>query len=227
MDVSIIIAVYNGEKYIGRAIRSCMNQSMAKSDFEIIVVDDGSTDYTWSIATAFANATRNEQPRIRAIRLDENRGIGYACNEGIKKALGQFIIRVDADDYISEELLKTEYQFLMANKDMDAVACDYYIVDEREIVQGRMRMNEQPLACGIMFRKDTLVNIGLYDPEFRLLEDKDLLARYLKEYNIYCIPLPLYRYCQHGENATLDKKAISTYTHKLKAKHGWSRDDNS
>lgn len=222
MNVSILITVYNCERFIGRAIRSCLDQNMPKSDYEIIVVDDGSTDRTPAIIDAFANYSK--LPFIRVIKLEENKGIGYACNEGIKASLGQFIVRVDADDYISEDLLTIECQFLSMNRDMDAVACDYYIVNERGNVQERVRMNERPLACGIMFRKDTLLDIGLYDPEFRLLEDEDLLIRYLKEHGIYCIPLPLYRYYRHSENATLDKSAMGSYTQKLEAKHDWLRE---
>jgi len=122
MRISIVIATYNSEKFISRTIRSCIEQSMNNKDYEIIVVDDGSTDNTRFILESFGDW-------IRPVYLEKNMGLPYACNFGIKKALSRFIIRVDADDYIHEDLLKIEDAYLEMNN-ADAVACDYLLVDE-------------------------------------------------------------------------------------------------
>ena len=213
MKVSIIISTYNAEKYISRAIRSCMEQSMPKKDYEIIVVDDGSTDNTRYILESFGDW-------IRVIWLGENKGLPYASNVGIKNSLSRFVVRVDADDFIHEDLLKAEYLYLSLNNGIDAVSCDYYIVDDRENTLERRSANKSPIACGIMFRKDYLVGIGLYDEKFLLMEDEDLRIRFLRKYTIYNIPLPLYRYRMHDNNSTRNTDEVSKYRKLLESKHG-------
>ncbi len=177
MKVSVIVATYNCERYISRAIRSATDQSFPKDDYEIIVVDDGSTDHTKHILESFGDW-------IKVITLSEHKGLPYACNEGIRKALGRYIVRVDADDYAHEDLLKVEQLYLSLNPHFDAVACDYYLVDEEERHIARKNVDTEPIACGIMFKKDSLVAIGLYDEDFLMLEEVDLRIRYLQKFTI-------------------------------------------
>ena len=212
MKVSVIVATYNCERYISRAIRSATDQSFPKDDYEIIVVDDGSTDHTKHILESFGDW-------IKVITLSEHKGLPYACNEGIRKALGRYIVRVDADDYAHEDLLKVEHLYLSLNPHFDAVACDYYIVDENERHLVRENADTEPIACGIMFKKDNLVAIGLYDENFLMLEEVDLRIRYLQRFNIQRIELPLYRYRMHRSNITRDKKSLQYYQDMLAKKH--------
>ncbi len=213
MKVSVIIAAYNCEKYISRAIRSVIDQSFSRADYEIIVVDDASTDRTRHILESFGDW-------IKVVTLSEHKGLPYACNEGIRKALSRFVVRIDADDYVHEDLLKVEYLYLSLNEHIDAVACDYYLVDDRERIIARKNAETDPIACGIMFRKDNLVDIGLYDENLLMLEDTDLRIRYLQKYNIHRIELPLYRYRMHKSNMTRNKKLLQHYQNMLVAKHG-------
>lgn len=213
MKVSVILATYDCERYIGRAIRSLIGQSFRKEDYEIIVVDDGSTDHTGQILETFGDW-------IRVINLGEHKGLPYACNEGIRKALSRFVVRVDADDYVHEDLLGVEYLYLSLNEHFDAVACDYYVVDDRERIIERKNADTDPIACGIMFRKDNLVAAGLYDEEFLMLEEVDLRIRYLQKFNIHRIELPLYRYRMHKSNITRDTETVKRYRDMLVKKHG-------
>lgn len=213
MKVSVIVATYNCERYLSRAIRSLIAQSFPKNDYEILVVDDGSTDHTQRILESFGNW-------IKVISLPEHKGLPSACNEGIGKALGRYTIRVDADDYVHEDLLRIECLYLTLNHDYDAVACDYYMVDENERRIGRYNADTNPIGCGIMFKKDNLVAIGLYDENFMILGDDDLRIRYLQKFKIHRIELPLYRYRQHDSNITRDKKAAQHYRDMLARKHG-------
>ena len=212
MKVSVIVATHNREIYLGRAIRSLIDQSFPKDDFEILVVDDGSTDNTGRILQSFGDW-------IRVISLPEQKGLPAACNTGISQALGRYTIRVDADDYVHEDLLRIEYLFLTLNREYDAIACDYYMVDDNERRIGRFNADENPIGCGIMFKKDNLVAIGLYDENFMILGDDDLRIRYLQNYNIHRIELPLYRYRQHESNMTGDKEAVQRYQDMLDQKH--------
>ena len=213
MEISVVVATYNCERYLGRAIRSLSAQSFPKKDYEILVVDDGSTDHTGRILESFGDW-------IRVISLPEHKGLPSACNVGISKAFGRYTIRVDADDYVHEDLLRIEYLYLSLNPEYDGVACDYYKVDENERRIGRYNADTDPIGCGIMFKKDNLVAIGLYDENFMLLGDDDLRIRYLQRFNIHRIELPLYRYRQHDSNITADKKAVKQYRDMLDRKHG-------
>ena len=81
---------------------------------------------------------------------------------------------------------------------MDAVACDYFLVNDTEEVIERKNCLTDPIGCGVMFRKDQLVNIGLYDEDFLRHEERDLRLRFVKEHKIYRLELPLYRYRRHS-----------------------------
>jgi len=212
MQISIIIATYNSGKYLGRAIRSCLDQSMAQQQYEIIVVDDGSTDYTDHVLHTFGD-------QIRVIKSERNMGLPYACNTGIRSTRSQFFVRVDADDYIHHDLLKVEHLYLTMNNNIDAVSCDYLLVDDDENIIRRASGEEEPIACGIMFRKDRVVDVGLYDENFLLSEEEDLRIRFLKKYNIFNIPLLLYRYRMHGNNSTKNEAKKGYYKKLLKGKH--------
>jgi glycosyltransferase involved in cell wall biosynthesis len=86
--------------------------------------------------------------------LEQNLGLAGARNFGIKKAKGQFIIFLDADDYLHNETLRMQKVFLEENNNLDAVSVDYYLVDERGKHIEHVTAAEKPIACGIMFRKD-------------------------------------------------------------------------
>lgn len=219
MNISIIISVFNGERFIGRALRSCFDQTFPRTDFEIIVVNDGSTDHTLEAIKPFENFYSGLPPFLKVITLEENMGIGYACNEGIKNSLGQYVVRLDSDDYIHEKLLEIEFMYLGMNKDFDSVVCDYYEVDANGTILERGNADKRWIPGGTMFRKDCLIDIGLYDPDFRLLEDEELRYRFKKKYNIHRIPLPLYRYCKHTTNSTLNHPLMDEYSEKLLEKH--------
>lgn len=210
--VSVIVTSYNYERYVERAIRSCLDQSLPKSQYEVIVINDCSTDNTKKVLENYASD-------IRIYNLDTNIGLAAARNLGVKKARGQFVMFLDADDYIHHELLSVLQLFLTENNSLDAVASDYLLVDERGNHIEHVSAEKKPIACGIMFRKDFIIDIGLYDESFRAREEEDLRIRFLKKYNIYNIILPLYRYRRHGENLTDNKQEMDKYKSHLDNKH--------
>ena len=211
--VSLIITTYNYAQYVERAIRSALDQSLPVNQFEIIVVNDSSTDGTSTILENYSND-------VRVFNLQENLGLAGARNFGIKKAKGQFIIFLDADDYLHKETLRVQKLFLEENNNLDAVSVDYYLVDERGKHIEHVNANEKPIACGIMFRKDFLFNIGLYDEGFRAREEEDLRIRWNEKYNIYNIILPLYRYRMHDNNLTKNSTEMNKHQEMLQMKHG-------
>ena len=207
--ISVIIAAYNEEKFIGRTIRSLLNQNISQQSYEIIVINDNSSDKTQYALQLF-------EGDVRVINNTKKHGLAYSLNLGIKEARGKYVVRVDADDYVHAEYLKVLSEFLEQNKYMDAVACDYLLVDDEEKVLSRCNCISEPIGCGIMFRIENLIEIGLYDDEFLMHEDKELMLRFEKKYKVHRIELPLYRYRKHEGNMTNNissmKKSVS-YTH--------------
>ena len=212
MLVSVIITSYNYARYIERAIRSALNQSMPAVTFEVIVVDDCSTDESDFIL-------ENYKDEIRMVKMEKNSGLSAARNAGIKKAKGQFVVFLDADDYIQADLIKVLSVFLTENNRLDAVAVDYYLVNEFGDHIEWVNSNEKPIACGIMFRKDLLFDIGLYDESFRAREEEDLRKRFLAKHTIFHIPLPLYRYRMHDNNLTKNGEEMHKHAQMLNEKH--------
>ena len=211
--VSLIITTYNYAQFIERAIRSGLDQSLSKNDFEVIVVNDASTDATESILENYSDV-------VRVYNLKENLGLSGARNFGIRKARGQFVAFLDADDYLHSESLRVQNLFLNENNAFDAVAIDYYVVNERGQHLEHISSSDKPIACGIMFRKDYLFNIGLYDENFTAREEEDLRIRWEQAgYGIYHIPVPLYRYRMHENNLTKDNQKMSDSQLKLNQKH--------
>jgi len=210
--VTIVVATYNQGKYISRCLRSLLNQTFEKNLYEIVVIDDCSTDNTSSVLKNFSN-------EITVLKNNKNQGLAASLNVAIKKCKTPYIIRVDSDDYVNENFILFLRTFIEENPNYDAVACDYYLVDEKENILDRCDCKKNPIACGIIFRLDQLIQIGLYDTKFRLYEDKDLRKRFLKKFKITRLPLPLYRYRRHISNITNDhisKKKFSKLLRKKK-----------
>ena len=211
--VSVIVAAHNEERFIGRCIRSLLAQRFPRDKFEIVVVNDGSTDRTPMILASFG-------ADIRVLTNETNIGLPASINRAIHTIHSKYLVRVDADDYVNESFLDVLYMFLAENPDLDAVACDYLLVDDREDVLGRRNCMDEPIACGIMFRTDQLLDVGLYDETFLLHEDRDLRVRFLEKHTIDRVPLPLYRYRRHADNITNDTAAMEHHYQRLIDKHG-------
>jgi len=210
--VSVIVAAHDEERYIGRCIRSLVAQRFARSQYEIVVVADASTDRTSAILETFG-------ADVRVIRNDKNLGLPASLNKAITSTHSKFVVRVDADDYVNAAFLDVLYLFLAENPGFDAAACDYLLVDDREEVLRRADAMKEPIACGIMFRTEQLIDIGLYDESFLRHEDRDLRVRFLDRYSIHHIPLPLYRYRRHDDNITNDVAAMNFHEERLNEKH--------
>lgn len=198
MKASIIICNWNQEKYIARAIRSALAQasSFPKNQYEIIVVDDGSTDHSMTAIHSFDDC-------IKIIALPENKGLANALNVGIQNALGEYIARVDADDMLRHNFLVILSEFLDYNKQYDWVKSDYLVIDDHE---NTMERGSEELACCFLFRKRALEAVGLYNDTLRINETRDILIRLLqdpryKESGAH-IKIPLYKWFRHKGSLT-------------------------
>jgi len=195
-DVAVVMAARNEERYIERALRSCLNQSAPRDLYEIFVIDDGSSDATSRIAETFRG--------VQILANESQLGLPASLNRGLKAAHSRFVVRVDADDYVHHDFIKVLSLFLELNPYMDAVACDYVTVDEHEAHLEHVNCLDRPIGCGVMFRKERLIELGLYDESFLMAEDLDLRLRFERHWKMHRVELPLYRYRLHGENMTTD-----------------------
>lgn len=146
--ISIIIAAHNVEKYIGNCIESIMRQTY--SCFEIIIIDDGSSDKTSFICDRYAEM----DARIICIHQD-NKGVGFARNEGLKRATGQFVTFVDSDDEISEFYLERLIEPCLKEHVKISVCMYQYVIKDSEIYQ--------PIICN---------SYTIYNVDYRILQAK-------------------------------------------------------
>ena len=196
MKISIIVTNFNYSKFLDRAIRSAFVQNYPTDKFELIVVDDCSTDKSLEIIESYGDL-------ISKIYLKDNVGLSKARNIGVEKSNGEYIIFIDADDFIHRDLIFIAGMFLDQNEMFDAVSVDYITVDEKGHEIKRVAFNDNPLACGIMYRKEKFINIGMFDENLRVNEDKEFRERFNeKSYKMHNIELPLYRYRKHRESLT-------------------------
>lgn len=211
-SVSVIVCSYNHEKWISRCIRSILNQKYVKTnDLEIILIDDNSTDNTQKILETFKDIDN-----LKIIKNKKNMGLPKSLNKAIKLSKGRYLLRVDSDDYISNQFIFFIKNFLDYNRHYDAIACDYIKVDENEkIISYHNSINEE-IACGIMFRREAIISIGLYDENFKMREGHDLRRRLIaKNKKLGRLELPFYKYRQHFKNRS-NFKRIKKYDRKIK-----------
>jgi glycosyltransferase involved in cell wall biosynthesis len=185
--VSVIMPVYNGADYIGHAIESVLTQDY--SSFEIIVIDDGSTDNTADIVRSYRDG------RIRYLR-QQNKGVSHARNFGIRNAKGQFIMPLDADDMMAPAFISRHLAEFQKHPEADLVYSDVLLVDEAGHPITTMRMPEyQDCRCMIRdlfraghpvvpfrlgIRRSVFDKIGFYDEALLVGEDYDMMRRFVK-----------------------------------------------
>lgn len=201
MEISVVVTNFNYGRYIGRCIRSLLSQDLDSSRYEIIVVDDGSTDDSIDHLLIYSKL-------INLVPLGNNSGLGYAANVGMKLAKSRYIVRVDSDDYVHSSFLSTLILgFELFGKDFEAVSCDYLEVSPSGETIGYGDATKNPIACGIAFKADILEVLGYYNKTLRIHEEIDLRERFKNEgFSIKNISLPLYRYVKH--DASLTKRVL-------------------
>jgi len=211
-DISVLICSYNHGAWIERCIRSLLNQNYIKKyDYEIILIDDKSTDDTKNIINNLKNFEN-----LRIYVNKKNLGLPKSLNKAIKLAKGRYIIRVDSDDYAQRNFLFLTKLFLDMNREYQAVAVDYIKVDNFEKIISKENCFKNEIACGIMYRKECLINIGLYNEKFKMREGHEINQRFKKKYKIGRMELPLYKYRMHDKNRTKNLKKINHFDNLLK-----------
>ena len=211
-SVSVIICAYNHEKWIERCIRSVLNQEIiSKEDYEIIFVDDCSEDSTQEILKKF-----KKEKNLISLKNKKNLGLPASINKAMQDSSGRYVVRIDSDDYVQRTFLYHMKFFLDFNMHYQAVCVDYLKVNQNEEVIERKNALEEQIACGVMFRKECLFDIGLYNEKFTMREGHELRKRFEEKFKIGHLELPLYKYRDHPDNRTKNDKKLRKFDKKLK-----------
>ena len=196
-QISVIVPAFNGRsRYLTEAIQSILDQTC--TDFELIIVDDASTDQTHDIIPS--------HPRITYFRRGQNGGPAAARNDGAKLAKGEFLAFMDQDDLWEPTFLEETVPILQAMADTAAVHTDGYSVNSKnEIIRYNrtiQRTDDVTVhltkghvlhACGSLFRKTHFDSVKGYDEKMMIWEDRDLQIRLGSKYPLHHIPKPLFR----------------------------------
>ncbi len=214
--ISVIIPVYNGEKYLERCVASVLAQTY--TDLEILLIEDCSTDNSAMLCAKLAE----KDARIRVHYRKENGGIYNARNDGIRLANGEFLTFIDDDDYIDSNM----YEILL--KEQERMDTDYTACDFKEIVNGKevfhsvkagiqyydkaginsqliwMLVGEQKISCAVwktLFRKEIIINHNLLFKPSKVKDDFYFTVEYLLCCNsAQYIPVALYNYVIRKES---------------------------
>lgn len=210
--VSVLVGVYNEEKYIEASLQSLLDQTFG--DFEVIVVDDCSTDSSVEIVQLF------DDPRVRLLENEENIGLTKSLNRALDAAEGRYVARQDADDLSYPSRLEREVAYLESHEDVALVGTGAYLIDgDGEIRQERTVLEtvsfddlvakNHIIHGSILARTDVFESVGRYDDLFRYSQDLDMWLRIAEEHEIRNIPEPLYYFRIHDESVYFSSKENS------------------
>lgn len=199
--VSVIIPCFNQGKYVQESVQSVLKQTF--TDFEIIIVDDGSTDQVTRQVLNNLN-----YPKIKIIH-QANGGVSVARNRAIRNAIGEFILPLDADDKLSPTFIEKACAVLEAHPNIGVVYSDVEYFGDRSgpFKLGKFSI-ERMLVCNCipissMFRKSDWEKAGGFDEEMKYLEDYAFWISLLElGLEVYKIPEPLFLYRKHIASAT-------------------------
>ena len=210
--VSVIIPVYNGDKYLRETLESIIHQTFR--DFELLVIDDGSTDRSLQIINDYAKTDE----RITVYQNIENKGIAFTTNFGIGQAKGEFIALTDQDDVSFPERFEQQINYLQQHPDIDVLGAQTFTIrNEHNQIE---KISKLPLSSGairwgqffgcmianptVMIRRKVYSEYGFRYGDFKAAPDYDLFARISHICKMSNLPQPLLRYRRH-ENTVSTK----------------------
>lgn len=212
--VSVIIPVYNREKYIGEAINSVLAQSF--TNFELLLIDDGSTDDSVEIMRSYAD------PRVRLVCNEHNLGIPKTRNKGNQLARGEYIAILDSDDTAVPDRLAKQVAFLDRYKDYALVGSWAALIDEegRSLKKGKRRfVSSGEVKSQLLFRcclphssvmaRTAIMQAYGYREQYVLCSDFDLFVRLARKYKLGRLPEPLVRQRVHAGRITRERVQLT------------------
>jgi glycosyltransferase involved in cell wall biosynthesis len=211
--LSVVMPMHNARKYVAQTVRSVLAQRF--SDFEFLIIDDGSTDGS----SAEAEQAAAGDKRVKIVS-QSNAGVSAAANRGTELARGEFLARVDADDICLPDRFEKQIAFLCEHPDYVAVGSRVMFIDpdglelfempglklpHEEIDAGLLKVEWTILQPATMFRTSALQAVGGYRTDLRIHEDHDLFLKLAEIGQLANLPEILFQYRQHFTSA------VSTY----------------
>jgi glycosyltransferase involved in cell wall biosynthesis len=203
--ISIILPTYNGSKYIRTSIDSCLQQTFA--DFELIIVNDCSTDETASIIETYAASDK----RIKIIHNEHNKKLPLSLNAGFDAAQGKYFTWTSDDNYYAPEALQTMLKEFENDHTTDLVYCDYTLIDDSGKIFGTRTFNNIYISffnwqgCGacFLYKAEIHKTLNGYNPSAFLIEDYEFFIRAFLKYQFTYLPVTdLYFYREHPDSLT-------------------------
>ena len=213
VNVSVLLPVYNAGDTLAQAIKSILNQTLP--DFELLIIDDASTDDSAVVIRQYAS----QDSRIKPIFHNVNQGLTATLNEGLNLAQSDYVARMDQDDESLPNRLQVQWDYLQAHPDIVVAGSfvyhmgtqpEYDRLVELPIENSQIQETLKQYNClyhpSVMMRRNPILAIGGYRPEFKNAEDYDLWLRVSKVYQLANIPQPLLRYRFSLQGMTLSRK---------------------
>jgi len=213
--VSVLMPVYNGEKYLNEAIDSILRQTY--SDFEFIIVNDGSTDKTEEIILSYADE------RIRYVKNEENIRLIRTLNKGIDLAKGKYIARMDADDISFQNRLEVQVQFMENNPQIGLCGSFLKTIGNKigtvrfhtddDTIRFRLLFSTYLRHPSVMIRKEVIQNHNImYNADYLHVEDHKMWVDISKHTKLAIIPELLIKYRVHDDNISVKHQKIQANT---------------
>ena len=215
--VTVLMTVYNGEKYLREAVDSVLGQTL--SEFELVVVDDCSTDASAEILRCY------QDPRLRVVRNDENVGCYESANIGLRLARARYVARLDSDDISMPNRLEQQYARLENDPDLAICAASFEVIDEngstKRAIRARFGAGQlyyyltfaNCLAhSSVCFRRDVVLALGGYNERLRVAGDYDLWHRVSRVAKVVQIDEVLVKWREHSRSITSRDREGQTQT---------------
>lgn len=205
--ISVVMPAYNSEKYIGEAIESILNQTF--TDFEFIIINDGSMDDTAKIVLQYANKDK----RIKFINNKDNRGIVSVLNQGLDLAKGEYIARMDSDDISLPTRFERQIQYMESHPECGVLGTWFKCFGKSDKI---IRNHECVKICNIvkvqhvghptvMLKRAVVDKYKFhYDEKYKYAEDFELWSRMVFVTEIHNLPEILLKYRWHGTNVSIE-----------------------
>lgn len=216
--ISVIMSVYNGKEYLRESIESILNQTF--TDFEFIIIDDGSTDNSLKIIQKFNDT------RIRIIENKNNIGLTKSLNKALQQATGKYIARQDADDISLPNRFKEQVNYLNNHPEIVLLGTNIYLIDENSKIIGKRITSEKPninklkkknqfTHGSVMYKNEIISQLGGYNELFKYSQDYELWLRITKYHNVRNLTQLLYKSRLHDANTRFINIEGSTLYHFL------------
>lgn len=214
INVSVILRTYNSATFVQKALDSVKAQTYPAENFELVCVDDGSTDNTVEVLQKFAKI----QPNVKIVKNSHSGAIN-AVNSGIANSSGKYITLLDSDDSFEPNALKKMAEMLDTEKGIGFVYCDYFEKSAKETKIVFVSDVLKTLAMGIMYRREVLDEVGPYD-ESMVLPEYDIILKAGEAFQGKHIQEPLFTYSRHDGSITYDKAKVELAKEQLRQKYG-------